>query len=87
MGTKKSREHLRTVRRDPELPDGLDRVVSEAQCALILGISKDSLRRAFRAGRSPARVKVSDKRIGYRVSEIYKFLDLHTEAPGKQAGA
>jgi predicted DNA-binding transcriptional regulator AlpA len=75
-------KHLRTVPRDPELPDDLDRVVSEAQCALILGISKDSLRRAFRAGRSPARVKVSDKRIGYRLSAVYAFLEAHTEQPG-----
>jgi len=80
-------KHFRTVPRDPELPDGLDRVVSEAQCALILGVSKDSLRRAFRAGRSPPRVKVSDKRIGYRVSDVYRFLEERTEQPGKRAEA
>jgi predicted DNA-binding transcriptional regulator AlpA len=78
------KQHLRTVPRNPDLPDGLDRVVSEAQCALILGISKDSLRRAFRAGRSPARVKVSDKRIGYRLSDVYRYLDDRTEQPGRK---
>jgi predicted DNA-binding transcriptional regulator AlpA len=65
----------------PPFPE-LDRVVSEAQAAQILGYSKDTLRREFRTGRAPARVRLSDRRIGYRLSAIYRFLEACTEAPG-----
>jgi predicted DNA-binding transcriptional regulator AlpA len=82
MGTKK---HLRAFPpRDPELPDGLDRVVSEQAAATILGYSKDTLRREFAAGRAPPRVRLSGRRIGYRLSAIYQFLEAHTEKPGSK---
>jgi predicted DNA-binding transcriptional regulator AlpA len=58
-----------------------DRVVSEAVAAEIIGYSKDTLRREFRAGRAPPRVRLSGRRIGYRLSAIYAFLDAHTEKP------
>jgi len=61
---------------------GLDRVVSEAEAAQILGFSQDTLRREFRAGRAPPRIRLSGRRIGYRLSSIYAFLDAHTEQPG-----
>jgi predicted DNA-binding transcriptional regulator AlpA len=60
----------------------LDRVVSEADAAKILGYSKDTLRREFAAGRAPPRVRLSGRRIGYRLSQIYRFLEAHTEKPG-----
>jgi hypothetical protein len=60
----------------------LDRVVSEAKAAEILGYSKDTLRREFHAGRAPARVRLSAKRIGYRLSMLYAFLEARTEQPG-----
>jgi predicted DNA-binding transcriptional regulator AlpA len=63
----------------------LDRVVSEDRAAEILGYSKDTLRREFRAGRAPARIRLSGRRIGYRLSAIYSFLDAHTEKPGPLA--
>jgi predicted DNA-binding transcriptional regulator AlpA len=86
MSTKKAaRPRLRVVATAastvPPFPE-LDRVVSEAQAAQILGYSKDTLRREFRAGRAPARVRLSDRRIGYRLSAIYRFLEACTEAPG-----
>jgi predicted DNA-binding transcriptional regulator AlpA len=62
-------------------PD-IDRVVSETKAAEILGYSKDTLRREFRAGKAPARVRLSRKRIGYRLSVLYAFLDARTEQPG-----
>jgi len=90
MGTKKARRrHLRAVTLSPvaapTIPDrslNLDRVVSEAQAAEIIGYSKDTLRREFRAGRAPARVRLSGRRIGYRLSAIFAFLEAHTEKPG-----
>jgi predicted DNA-binding transcriptional regulator AlpA len=63
----------------------LDRVVSESQTAEILGYSKDTLRREFRAGRAPARVRLSERRIGYRLSAIYAWLEAHTEKAGVAA--
>jgi predicted DNA-binding transcriptional regulator AlpA len=63
---------------------GLDRVLSEAETAAILGVSKDTLRREFAAGRAPPRVRVSPSRVGYRVSEIYQFLEANTERPGER---
>jgi len=63
---------------------GLDRVVSEALAAEILGYSKDTLRREVNAGRGPPRVRPSPRRIGYRLSEIYRFLEQHTERPGER---
>jgi predicted DNA-binding transcriptional regulator AlpA len=86
MGRAKSRKQLRTAsnivapKPDPELD--FDRVVSEAQAAQLLGLSRDTLRRHFRAGRAPARVRLSEGRIGYRLSAIYAFLEAHTEQPG-----
>jgi len=59
---KKTHKHLRAISSDTataisiEQVPGLDRVVSEAQAAELLGYSKDTLRRQFRAGRAPARV-------------------------------
>jgi predicted DNA-binding transcriptional regulator AlpA len=95
MGTKKAGRHLCAVTLSPVAaptnPDrsfNLDRVVSEAQAAEIIGYSKDTLRREFRAGRAPPRVRLSGRRIGYRLSAIYQFLEQHTEpAGGKRAEA
>jgi len=83
MGTKKCRKHCRPVLppRGAGLSDDYDRVVSEAQAAEILGYSKDTLRREFKAGRAPARVRLSGRRIGYRLSAIYAFLEANSEKP------
>jgi predicted DNA-binding transcriptional regulator AlpA len=87
---RKPREHLHVVRPSAIVAplSALDRVVSETQAAEIIGYSKDTLRREFAAGRAPPRVRLSGRRIGYRLSELYKFLDLHSEQPGgKRAGS
>jgi hypothetical protein len=88
MGTTKTRKHLHVVTPSAivapvapgQLP-ALDRVVSEAQAAEIIGYSKDTLRREFRAGRAPERVRLSGRRIGYRLSALYAFLEANTEKP------
>jgi predicted DNA-binding transcriptional regulator AlpA len=71
----------------PPEPTALDRVVSEDAAAQILGYSKDTLRREFRAGKAPARVRLSAQRIGYRLSVLYSWLEQHTEQPGARAQA
>ena len=75
----------------PTLPNvdllpNIDRVVSEKQAADILGYSPDTLRREFRAGRGPARVRLSGRRIGYRLSVLYAHLEKNTEQPGTEMG-
>jgi predicted DNA-binding transcriptional regulator AlpA len=65
----------------PERAFDLDRVVSEAETAKIIGYSKDTLRREFRAGRAPPLVRLSGRRIGYRLSAIYAWLQARTEKP------
>jgi predicted DNA-binding transcriptional regulator AlpA len=69
----------------PERSPELDRVVSETETAKIIGYSKATLRREFRAGRAPPRVRLSGRRIGYRLSAIYAWLETHTEKPGVMA--
>jgi len=88
MGTKKTRKPLRAVTPPaiiapaPQQSSTLDRIVSEAEAAAIIGYSKDTLRREFAAGRAPPRVRLSEGRIGYRLSALYAWLDAHTEQPG-----
>jgi predicted DNA-binding transcriptional regulator AlpA len=88
---KKTRKHLCvmssgiTTASSTEQLAGLDRVVTETQAAELLGYSKDTLRREFRAGRAPARVRLSGRRIGYRLSAIYAFLEAHIEKPDATA--
>jgi hypothetical protein len=54
--------------------------VSETQTAEILGVSKATLRR----NRALARVRMSQARIGYRLSTIYDYLEQNTEKPGER---
>jgi predicted DNA-binding transcriptional regulator AlpA len=84
MGTKKTRKrparkHL--VRPSP-IVAGLDRVVSQRQTAEILGISYFTLRREVQAGRGPALVRLSEKRVGHRLSSIYALIEANTERSG-----
>jgi predicted DNA-binding transcriptional regulator AlpA len=92
MGTQKvnkpqfSRVALpRVVQGAPEPLSDLDRVVTEDQAAKIIGYSKDTLRREFSAGRGPPRVRLSARRIGYRLSVLYAHLEARTEQPGASA--
>jgi predicted DNA-binding transcriptional regulator AlpA len=76
MGRKPSLSSATALAR---LSPDLDRVVSEDDAAKLLSLSKDSLRRAFRAGRAPPRVRLSLRRIGYRLSDIHRFLEQRLE--------
>ena len=63
----------------PNLPPNVDPVLTEDETAQLLGVSKDTLRRENKAGRGPPRVRLSLRRIGYRLSAIYARLDASTE--------
>ena len=69
-------------------PD-LDRLLSEDDAAKFLSLSKDTLRRRFRDGTSPPRVRLG-RRVGYRLSDLHnstsrsrrrQFADKTGEAP------
>jgi predicted DNA-binding transcriptional regulator AlpA len=82
MGIRKAARRSVAAPNVPHQLVDLDRVVSEAETARIIGYSKDTLRREFRAGRAPARIRLSERRIGYRLSAIYEWLKAHTETSG-----
>jgi predicted DNA-binding transcriptional regulator AlpA len=79
MGTKKEGRSPVAVPTFSGQTFNLDRVVSENEAAAIIGCSKDTLRREFRAGRAPPRVRLSLRRIGYRLSDIHRFLEQRLE--------
>jgi predicted DNA-binding transcriptional regulator AlpA len=56
--------------------DSLDahRVISEAAAAHLLSLSVDTLQRLARQGRAPHRIKLSPRRVGYRLSDCIAWL-------------
>jgi predicted DNA-binding transcriptional regulator AlpA len=58
----------------------VDFVRGRAEAAHILGISVRTLTRMEAAGKAPPRVKITDRIVGYRDSDIKKFLDARTAA-------
>jgi predicted DNA-binding transcriptional regulator AlpA len=64
--------HLQELNIDLGLPD---RVISEALAAEFLGISHDTLKRMHAAGKGPRRIRVSDRRVGYKLSELKAYVD------------
>jgi predicted DNA-binding transcriptional regulator AlpA len=66
-------------------PDVLDCIISEAQYAELLGVSSTTVRRRFRVGQGPPRIRLSERRYGFRLRDILADLDSHTEQPGSRA--
>jgi hypothetical protein len=60
----------------PAKPDGaenplfLERIVSEAEAAKLRGVSPDTLKRAAMRGEGPERLRLSPRRVGYRLREV-----------------
>jgi predicted DNA-binding transcriptional regulator AlpA len=61
-------------------PSEIDCVRSRQQTADILGISVRTLSRMELRGEAPPRIKITERVIGYRDSEINKFLESRTVA-------
>jgi hypothetical protein len=61
------------TRTTASLPVVLDRGISEAAAAEILGISVDTLRRMARRNEGPHRRKISPRRVTYRERECYEY--------------
>jgi predicted DNA-binding transcriptional regulator AlpA len=59
------------------------RVIPESTAAELLGISKATLRRMAERNEAPARLRISPRRIGYRLSDIHKWLSLRESSPSR----
>jgi len=55
----------------PTIPAN-DRIVSEKEAAQIRGVSEYTLRRQAQRGEGPLRIKLSPRRVGYRLSDLLK---------------
>ena len=49
-----------------------DRIVSEREACAIRGVSPDTLQRQAARGEGPERIKLSPRRVGYRLSSLLK---------------
>jgi predicted DNA-binding transcriptional regulator AlpA len=54
----------------PTDPLWLERIVSEAEAAKLRGVSPDTLKRAALRGEGPERLRLSPRRVGYRLREV-----------------
>jgi predicted DNA-binding transcriptional regulator AlpA len=52
-----------------------ERVMNEREAAAACGIHVSTLRRTVAAGKGPAVIRLSDRRIGYRIRDLRAWLD------------
>ena len=52
----------------------LDHVIAESATAVIIGVSTATLRRMVERGEGPRRLKLSTRRVGYRLSDLEDWL-------------
>lgn len=52
----------------------LDHIIAESATANIIGVSTATLRRMVERGEGPRRLKLSARRIGYRMSDLEAWL-------------
>lgn len=63
------------------LPDGLglERVLSVHQAAELFGVSVATFRRQHRAGKTPPPIRLSERRLGWRVRDLLEHLEKRSE--------
>ncbi len=62
----------------------LDHIVTESATAEIIGVSKPTLRRMVDRGEGPRRLKLSTRRVGYRLSDLEQWLSGRGQTAGSQ---
>lgn len=55
--------------------NGHDRLITEKTAAEILSISRDTLRRLGRRSEGPRRIRLSPRRVGYRIRDLESWLN------------
>jgi predicted DNA-binding transcriptional regulator AlpA len=56
--------------RNPDEHDAASRVISEAAAAGLIGVSPMTLKRMAERGEGPPRLKISIRRVGYRLRDV-----------------
>jgi predicted DNA-binding transcriptional regulator AlpA len=55
----------------PEPHDfNLDRLITEVEAASMYGVSRDTLRRRIDRGEGPPKIRMSPRRVGYRLRDV-----------------
>ncbi len=64
------------------LPDvlGQERILSAQQAADLFGVSVATFRRQYWAGKTPPALRVSDRRLGWRVKDLLEHLAKRADA-------
>jgi predicted DNA-binding transcriptional regulator AlpA len=60
---------------EPISPIDALRILSEPAAAHMLGVSPDTLKRMSARGEGPPRIKLSPRRIGYRLADCLAFIE------------
>lgn len=68
----------------PNIPADLSRhrVIGAAEAASLCNISLAHWRRMYRTGKAPAPIKISDRKLGWRIGEL---MDWMSAAPKREA--
>jgi predicted DNA-binding transcriptional regulator AlpA len=61
------------------------RVVGNIEAAVICGCCPETLDRRVKSGDGPPRIKLSSRRYGYRIGDLWKWLDDRIERPAEAA--
>jgi predicted DNA-binding transcriptional regulator AlpA len=49
---------------------GLERLITETEAASLYGVSRDTLRRRTDRGEGPPKIRMSPRRVGYRLRDV-----------------
>lgn len=75
-------ERIKTTGAAPALPPWLDehRIVSAKQAAELLSISLATYRRLYWSGRLPPAIRLSERRLGWRIRDLLEHLSKRANA-------
>jgi predicted DNA-binding transcriptional regulator AlpA len=62
-----------------------ERLISEPEAAALYGFSTDTLRRRTARGEGPRKIKISKRRIGYRLRDVLDDIKAREVKPGEAA--
>ena len=74
-----------TARGAPPARGVHDRFVGERERLEITGVPRQTWWREERAGRAPRRVQITANRVGWRLSELVRWMDERPQVPLKRA--
>ncbi len=60
-------------------------IIDEKKAAVAMGISLSMLRRMSYAGEGPARIKLGQRRVGYREADVTNWINSRTAYNGRGA--